>query len=85
MLMNVIASKADFEEIQRAHSVFLANVLSQCFLLTDETDKKINTSQPARHSQYPVYGTILEIFSLCEKFSVVNENNLDDVDRLEDR
>ncbi|XP_017858435.1 PREDICTED: gamma-tubulin complex component 4 homolog [Drosophila arizonae] len=85
MLMNVIASKADFEEIQRAHSVFLANVLSQCFLLTDETDKKINTSQPARHSQYPVYGTILEIFSLCEKFSVVNEHNLDDVDRLEDR
>ncbi|XP_030561455.1 gamma-tubulin complex component 4 homolog [Drosophila novamexicana] len=91
ILMSVIASKADFEEIQRAHSVFLANVLSQCFLLTDETDKKINLTQSTRHSQYPVYGTILEIFSICEKFSVVNcseetpDDHLNNVDRLEER
>ncbi|EDV98987.1 gamma-tubulin complex component 4 homolog [Drosophila grimshawi] len=91
ILMNVIKSKADFEEIQRAHSVFLANVLSQCFLLTDATDKKLNTTQSTCNSQYPVYGTFLEIFNVCEKFCLLHSGQnlpdgaLKECDRLEER
>lgn len=90
ILMNVIKSKADFEEIQRAHSVFLANVLSQCFLLSDSIDKKINITETTQ-SQNPVYGTILEIFSICEKFSFSDsmentpEDSLKEIDILEEK
>lgn len=91
ILMNVIRSKADFEEIQRAHSVFLANVLSQCFLLSDSIDKKINITQTTSQLQNPIYGTILEIFSICEKFcffdSMENtpEDALKEIDILEEK
>ncbi|XP_034473683.1 gamma-tubulin complex component 4 homolog [Drosophila innubila] len=90
ILMNVIKSKADFEEIQRAHSVFLANVLSQCFLLSDLIDKKINITQMSQ-CQNPIYGTILEIFSICEKFSFFDsmentpEDSLKEIDILEEK
>ncbi|XP_060645091.1 gamma-tubulin complex component 4 homolog [Drosophila nasuta] len=87
ILINVIKNKADFEEIRRAHSIFLANVLSQCFLLNDLIDKKKN-NQTTMQSQNPVYGTILEIFSICEKFSLldsIEEDTLKQVVTLEEK
>ncbi|KAH8376918.1 hypothetical protein KR093_002202, partial [Drosophila rubida] len=88
VLMNVIKNKADFEEIQRAHSVFLANVLSQCFLLNDSFEKKKHTTQTTTQSQNSIYGTILEIFSICEKFSLldaIEEDSLKQVVILEEK
>ncbi|KAH8306684.1 hypothetical protein KR044_006527, partial [Drosophila immigrans] len=88
ILINVIQNKADFEEIQRAHSVFLANVLSQCFLLNDSIDKRKNISQTSIQTQNPIYGTILEIFSICEKFSLsdsMEEDPLKQVVMLEEK
>lgn len=35
ILLTAILSKADFEQIQRSHTVFQANILSLCFLLSN--------------------------------------------------
>lgn len=37
ILMNTVCQSRDFENIQRAHMIFQANVLSQCFLLSNDT------------------------------------------------
>ncbi|XP_017075670.2 gamma-tubulin complex component 4 homolog [Drosophila eugracilis] len=71
ILMNVIKSKADFEEIQRAHTVFLANVLSQCFLLSESKESQMNIS--GCQSQNPIYGTLLKLFGICDKFAHMNQ------------
>ncbi|XP_037882972.1 gamma-tubulin complex component 4 homolog isoform X2 [Glossina fuscipes] len=69
ILMNTILNKADFEQIQRAHSIFQANVLSLCFLLTDENTSKTNILHSTTlHSSNPVYLIINEIFHICEDF-----------------
>lgn len=80
--MAVIKAKDDFEEIQRAHSIFLANVLSQCFLLSDTVDKKLNISQTNCDSQDSIYGAILEIFSICEKFCLFDNTKSTDLEEL---
>uniref|UniRef100_A0A1A9WLY9 Gamma-tubulin complex component n=1 Tax=Glossina brevipalpis TaxID=37001 RepID=A0A1A9WLY9_9MUSC len=92
VLMNTILNKADFEQIQRAHSVFQANVLSLCFLLTDENASKTNILQStALHSSNPVYLIINEIFHICEDFcNLKNEDktkeNIDkNISDLEER
>lgn len=82
ILMAVIKAKDDFEEIQRAHSVFLANVLSQCFLLSDTVDKKLDISQMNCESQYSIFGTILEIFSICEKFCLFDSTQSTDLEEF---
>lgn len=80
--MDFIKAKDDFEEIQRAHSIFLANVLSQCFLLADTVDKKLNISENNCESQYSIYGTILEIFSICEKFCLFDSTESTDLEEF---
>ncbi|KAH8249199.1 hypothetical protein KR032_007173, partial [Drosophila birchii] len=88
IFMNVIKSRADFEEIQRAHTVFLANVLSQCFLLSDTKDAHLNITACQTQAN-PIYGTILKLFSICEKFIHITqatdgaENITAEVERLE--
>ncbi|XP_017121165.1 gamma-tubulin complex component 4 homolog [Drosophila elegans] len=72
ILISVIKSKAEFEEIQKAHSVFLANVLSQCFLLSDAKDGQVNVT--GCQTQNPIYGTLLKLFSICEKFAHVTQS-----------
>jgi len=69
--MNVIKSKADFEEIQRAHTIFLANVLSQCFLLSDSKEGQANIT--GCQTQNPIYGTLLKLFSICDKFAHITQ------------
>lgn len=84
----MIKSKADFEEIQRAHTVFLANVLSQCFLLSDKKDAHLNITA-CQSQENPIYGAILKLFSICEKFihmthsSETADDLTEEVDRLE--
>uniref|UniRef100_A0A6P4FZF2 Gamma-tubulin complex component n=1 Tax=Drosophila rhopaloa TaxID=1041015 RepID=A0A6P4FZF2_DRORH len=89
ILMNVIKSKTDFEEIQRAHTVFLANVLSQCFLLSDSKEGQMNIT--GCQSQNPIYGTLLKLFSICEKFAHMTQTKdppddfMGEIDRLNER
>ncbi|KAH8328087.1 hypothetical protein KR067_003903, partial [Drosophila pandora] len=91
ILMNVIQRKADFEEIQKAHTVFLANVLAQCFLMTDSMKEgRMNITGSMNQSQNPIYGTILKLFSICETFTNLSrtsetENFLEEVDSLEEQ
>lgn len=80
ILMNVIKSRSDFEVIQRAHTVFLANVLSHCFLLNEsETQLNVTGSQ----NRNPIYGTLLKLFGICEKFAHMTQTK-DPSDDLED-
>ncbi|XP_017153107.1 gamma-tubulin complex component 4 homolog isoform X2 [Drosophila miranda] len=91
ILINVIRKKADFEEIQRKHTVFLANVLSQCFLLSGSKDSQMNSTRTTCQSQNPIYGIILELFYICEKFSCISAKEstsdgfLKELDNLEER
>ncbi|XP_043068514.2 gamma-tubulin complex component 4 homolog isoform X1 [Drosophila bipectinata] len=90
ILMNVIEGKADFEEIQRAHTVFLANVLSQCFLISDSKEGHMNMTGTISQSQNPIYGTILKLFSICETFTTLSRTSLkevflEDIDSLEEQ
>ncbi|EDW28313.1 GL19136 [Drosophila persimilis] len=91
ILINVIRKKADFEEIQRKHTVFLANVLSQCFLLSGSKDSQMNSTRTTCQSQNPIYGIILELFYICEQFSCISAKEstsdgfLKELDNLEER
>ncbi|XP_068150690.1 LOW QUALITY PROTEIN: gamma-tubulin complex component 4 homolog [Drosophila tropicalis] len=91
IIMKVIKSGADFEEIQRAHTVFLANVLSQCFLLSDANASEMNITATVCKTQNPIYGTILALLNLCEKFGNLSSSPdssndlLETVDQLEKR
>ncbi|XP_030384800.1 gamma-tubulin complex component 4 homolog [Scaptodrosophila lebanonensis] len=91
ILMDTIRSKADFGEIQRAHTVFLANVLSQCFLLFDGVEMKVDINQSTCCSDNSINRIIVEIFYICGEFITINytedttENTLKDVEQLEER
>ncbi|KAH8287908.1 hypothetical protein KR018_006964 [Drosophila ironensis] len=86
--IDTVQTKADFEDIQKAHTVFLANVLSHCFLATDSKEPQMNIT--AMVVQNPIYGAIQKLFGICESFShlSVNANTdqvLEEVDRLEEQ
>ncbi|XP_022225572.2 gamma-tubulin complex component 4 homolog isoform X2 [Drosophila obscura] len=91
ILINAIRNKVDFEEIQRKHTVFLANVLSQCFLLSGSNDSLMNSTRTTYQPQNPIYGNILELFYICEKCSCISgkpntsEGFLKELDNLEER
>lgn len=70
ILMNTILNKADFEQIQKAHSVFQANILSLCFLLNDDDFTKINFNRSLR-STNPIFVTLQDVLKLCEDFYTV--------------
>ncbi|XP_011189312.1 gamma-tubulin complex component 4 homolog [Zeugodacus cucurbitae] len=72
ILLNTIQNKADFEEIQKAHSIFLANILSLCFLLTNEESNKLNINQfIISQSNNPIYNILIDIFNVCDNLSTV--------------
>ncbi|XP_065358490.1 gamma-tubulin complex component 4 homolog [Calliphora vicina] len=92
ILLNTILNKADFEQIQRSHSIFQANILSLCFLLTDEDATKVSMLQSSSlHSNNPVYLIINEIFHICEDFcALVDTHRIDEmlnskIDELDER
>ncbi|CAD7086154.1 unnamed protein product [Hermetia illucens] len=65
ILMNTVLDSTDFEHIQRAHCIFQANVLSLCFLLTDEEPSKTNVMNSIEN---PVLTILNKIFHLCDEF-----------------
>lgn len=92
ILLNTILNKADFEQIQRSHSIFQANILSLCFLLSDEESSKVSILHSSSlHSTNPVYLIINEIFHICDDFCTlvdtqsVDENLNDKIDQLDER
>jgi len=92
ILLNTILIQADFEQIQRAHSVFQANVLSSCFLLSDEEATRISILQSTTlNSNNPVYIILNDIFHLCEDVCNVLETKVfkdkinEDIDKFDER
>ncbi|SPP81706.1 gamma-tubulin complex component 4 homolog [Drosophila guanche] len=91
ILINAIRNKADFEEIQKKHTVFLANVLSQCFLISGSKDSQMDSSRTTYQPTNPIYGNILELFYICAKCSRINalantsDEFLKELDNLEER
>ncbi|TMW39927.1 hypothetical protein DOY81_014993, partial [Sarcophaga bullata] len=92
ILLNTILNKADFEQIQRAHSIFQANILSLCFLLTNEEANKVSILHASTvHSNNPVYLIINEILHICDDFcslidtQIINEIFYARIDELDER
>ncbi|XP_004533986.1 gamma-tubulin complex component 4 homolog [Ceratitis capitata] len=72
ILINTILNKADFEEIQKAHSIFLSNILSLCFLHSNDETTKININQfIISQSNNPIYNILIDVFNLCDNLSIV--------------
>ncbi|XP_075145773.1 gamma-tubulin complex component 4 [Haematobia irritans] len=90
ILLNTVLNEADFEQIQRAHSVFQANILSLCFLQTDAEDaSRTNCLQSSTlHSNNPVYLIINEVFHICNDFcSTLDKEKVEEtlVDQVTDQ
>ncbi|XP_017482744.1 PREDICTED: gamma-tubulin complex component 4 homolog isoform X2 [Rhagoletis zephyria] len=92
ILLNTILNKADFEEIQKAHSIFLANILSLCFLLTNEDTMKLNINQfIISQSNNPIYNILIDVFNLCDNLCMILRQELsaaknkDHIDKLDER
>lgn len=81
ILQSTILNKADFEQIQRSHSIFQANILSLCFLLTDENTTRASMLQSSSlNLNNPVYLIINEIFHICEEFCALVDAESADVE-----
>ncbi|XP_053957356.1 gamma-tubulin complex component 4 homolog [Anastrepha ludens] len=92
ILLNTILNKADFEEIQKAHSIFLTNIRFLCFLLTNEETMKININQfIISQSNNPIYNVLIDVFNLCDNLSMILGQELsvsktyDQIDKLDER
>lgn len=92
ILLNTVLNEADFEQIQRAHSVFQANILSLCFIQTDYDASRSNVLQTSTfHSNNPVFLIINEVFHICNDFCAIADNDKSDetsgqnVDQLGER
>ncbi|XP_026478079.1 gamma-tubulin complex component 4 homolog [Ctenocephalides felis] len=93
ILLNTIKNTRDFDAIQRAHSIFQSNVMSQCFLLigssiigpstTDETDTEVDN---------PVHQIMNKVFESCNRFcmeapkwsakGIMDESDLKDLENI---
>ncbi|KAJ4427759.1 hypothetical protein ANN_25412 [Periplaneta americana] len=62
LFQSAVQATKDFEEIQKAHALFQANILSQTFLLFDR-----GSSGSAAKSN-PVQSILAKFLDLCEKF-----------------
>ncbi|XP_073819750.1 gamma-tubulin complex component 4 [Musca autumnalis] len=88
ILLNTVLNEADFEQIQRAHSVFQANILSLCFLQTDDDASRTNVLQTSLlNCNNPVYLIINEVFHICNDFCTLidNEKSEENVDENTDK
>lgn len=74
-LLNTVQNSKDFEYIERAHSVFQANILSCSFLLNDSTGESANASdQSCLQSENPVLTILKKIFKIILSFCDLNIN-----------
>lgn len=80
ILINAVQNSKDFEFIQRAHSVFQANIMSLCFLLNSGTNESANmlnsTSVNVRlmEAENPVLTILKKIMQTIRQFCDLNEN-----------
>lgn len=85
ILMNAVMNSKDFEYIQRAHSIFQANIMSLCFLLNAATCETTTmagslnrTSMPpgltetGEEQENPVLTILHKIMRCISTFSVLN-------------
>nr|CAD7401208.1 unnamed protein product [Timema cristinae] len=74
MMQSVINETKDFDIVQKAHSTFLANILSQSFLLMNNpvSERRLSdeSSNPDVNGmrENPVHRGLALFLSLCEKF-----------------
>lgn len=78
-LINAVQNSKDFECIQRAHSVFQANIMSLSFLLNSGTADggELNDGNDASNStnhQNPVLTILNQIFTTIQSFCRFNRN-----------
>ncbi|CAO1425686.1 unnamed protein product [Diamesa serratosioi] len=82
ILMCKIEDSKDFEHIQRAHTIFQANILGLCFLLENQMDE--TKSGIISTTENPVLTVLNKIIQLVEQFSCfayICSNPLTDKDR----
>nr|CAD7267619.1 unnamed protein product [Timema shepardi] len=74
MMQSVINETKDFDLVQKAHSTFLANILSQSFLLMNNPVSEKHLSDDSSNPdvngmrENPVHRGLALFLSLCEKF-----------------
>lgn len=69
ILMSAIGETKDFERIQRAHTVFQANVLSLCFLMSNNsTSDMTNLTGIIQVNENPVLTILDKVLVLVDKF-----------------
>ncbi|XP_019541203.3 gamma-tubulin complex component 4 homolog [Aedes albopictus] len=69
ILMGAIGETKDFERIQRAHTVFQANVLGLCFLLSNNApDMTTNTTGIIQVNENPVLTILDKVLVIVDKF-----------------
>ncbi|XP_049812910.1 gamma-tubulin complex component 4 isoform X2 [Schistocerca nitens] len=77
ILQTAISSTKDFEQIQKAHTIFQANILSQTFLLMSPVDD--NTQSVSYRTRgfedNPVHKTISTLLDLSKSFCAEQQNN----------
>lgn len=75
ILMSAAQNSSDFEYIQRAHSVFLANVMSLSFLLNTEPYECTVNKSSSRGIENPVLTILNKIFETIQVFCKFNKLN----------
>ncbi|PSN56212.1 hypothetical protein C0J52_01399 [Blattella germanica] len=87
ILQNALQATKDFEQVQKAHTTFQVNILSQSFLITEEGPSSIDDSDGRNN---PVQQVLTKILNLSEKFcasasqwtSDLNETQLEELHEL---
>lgn len=74
ILINAVQNSKDFEYIQRAHSIFQANVMSLCFLLNSNTNEMNTTKAKSITHENPVVVILNKIMKTIRLFCSVNES-----------
>lgn len=77
ILQTAISSTRDFEQIQRAHTIFQANIMSQTFLLmsTVEDNTQSVHYRTRGFEDNPVHKTISSLLELCRSFCAEQQKN----------
>lgn len=88
ILINAVQHSKDFEFIQRAHSVFQANVMSLCFLLNGSINDAANSKSKETTDENPVLVILHKIMKTIRIFCSLNkvalkELTADDLQLLE--
>lgn len=69
IMMKKIEERTDFEQIQKAHNCFLANILSLCFMLESAEYSMILSRTMGLSSESQVFKIINKILQLIENFT----------------